>query len=46
MFSDRVNFDFEYSLYQKNNDQTTKTRKLNEEFEFVYFFCSDKENIL
>ncbi len=46
MFSDRVNFDFEYSLYQKNYVQTAKTRKLNEEFEFVYFFCSDKENIL
>lgn len=46
MFSDRVNFDFELSLFQKNYVQTEKTRKLNEAFEFIYFFCSDKQNIL
>jgi hypothetical protein len=46
MFSDRVNFDFEISLFQKNYIQTAKTRKLNEEFEFIYFFCSDKKSNL
>lgn len=44
MFSDQVNFDFEFSLFEKNYIQNEKARKLNQELEYIYFFCADKNS--
>lgn len=46
MYSDQVNFDFEFSLFEKNFVQSEKNRKLNEEFEYIYFYCSDEKSCL
>ena len=43
MYSDRVNFDFEFSLFENNYVQTEKIKKLNEDLEYIYFFCSDEQ---
>ena len=45
MYSDRVNFDFEFSLFENNYVQTDKIKKLNEDLEYIYFFCSDEQSI-